>query len=187
MDVDDERLLRRIQQGDGESFGVLYERTREWLLSFVIVPRVGRDRADDVLAETYRTALTKVRGFEWRGTALLHWLASIAKNKCLESVRGSSRASAREEPLSEFFEPADQVPTREAEMIRLETLRALKERVEATLKELPPRYAEVLRLRLLEGRERAECAARLAVSVATFDVVLYRATKAFAKRWKEHA
>ena len=42
--------------------------------SCVIVPRVGRAAADDVLAETYRAALSKVSDFEWRGVGLLHWL-----------------------------------------------------------------------------------------------------------------
>jgi hypothetical protein len=57
MSDDDRELLERIQQGDGESFGKLYDRTRGWLLSLVIVPRVGRADAEDVLAETYRVAL----------------------------------------------------------------------------------------------------------------------------------
>lgn len=69
-------------------------------------------------------------------------------------------------------------------MIRLETLRALGGRVTGALATLPPRYAETLRLRLLEGRPRLECAGLLAVSPATFDVLLHRATKAFAKAWR---
>lgn len=179
---DDERLLERIKAGDGESFGTLYDRTRPWLLSFVIVPRVGARDAEDVLAETYRTALQKIGEFEWRGVSLLHWLSSIAKRKALERVRRAAREEGVEE-LVELLDPPDDVPTAEAEMIRVETLRRLKARVKETLSSLPPRYAEALRLRLLEGRERSDCAGRLAVSIGTFDVVLYRATRAFAKSW----
>jgi hypothetical protein len=32
MESDDRELLERIQKGDGESFGVLFDRTHRWLL-----------------------------------------------------------------------------------------------------------------------------------------------------------
>jgi RNA polymerase sigma-70 factor (ECF subfamily) len=180
---DDGRLLARIREGDGESFGVLYDRTRRWLLAFVILPRVGPDAAEDVLSETFRTAWDRIGDFEWRGTGLLHWLSAIAKRKSLEHGRRRRRdaGGAGEPPL--LFDPPDGAPTAEAEMIRIETLRALGGRVTETLAALPPRYAEALRLRLLEAKPRLECAGLLAVSPATFDVLLHRASKAFAKRW----
>ena len=43
---DDERLLSRIREGDGESFGVLYDRTRGFLLSCVILPAAYVDTPD---------------------------------------------------------------------------------------------------------------------------------------------
>lgn len=184
-DDDDGRLLARIQRGDAESFGVLVDRTRRWLLTFVILPRVGPEGAEDVLAETFRTAWDRIGAFEWRGTSLLHWLSSIAKRKALEHGRRSRRDAAREEALPEFFDPPDGALTAEAEMIRLETLRALGGRVTRTLAALPPRYAEALRLRLLEGRPRLECAGLLTVSPPTFDVLLHRAARAFAKAWRD--
>lgn len=184
MDDDDERLLAKIREGDGESFGILYDRTRDWLLTFVVRPRVGLADADDVLAETYRTALEKVRGFEWRGVGLLHWLASIARRKALERVRTRSRGALREEDDACLVDLPDASPSAEAAMIAAEAHTATRERVETTLAGLTPRYSEALRLRLLEGRERRECARALGVSAATFDVVLYRATRAFARRWK---
>jgi len=158
MSEDDRELLERIQRGDGESFGKLYDRTRGWLLSLVIVPRVGRADAEDVLAETFRVALEHVR-----------------------------RRGPRLDPLEDLpsmLDVPDDAPTAEAEMIRKETLLHLRERVSRTLAGLHPRYAEALRLRLLEGRARQECAERLSVATATFDVILYRATRAFAREWE---
>lgn len=182
MDDDDQRLLERIQQGDGESFGVLYDRTWRWLLSCVVTPRVGPAAAEDVLAETYRTALDRISSFEWRGAGLLHWLAAIARRKCLERLRKDGRAEQKA-ALEELEALPDPAPSAEAEMIRMETLRHLSERVRVVLGALNPRYAEVLRIRLLEGVPRAECAVRLGVTPATFDVVLHRAARAFAKAW----
>jgi DNA-directed RNA polymerase specialized sigma24 family protein len=43
------------------------------------------------------------------------------------------------------------------------------------------RYAMALRMRLVEDRDREECAAALGVTLGNFDVILHRATKAFRK------
>lgn len=185
MDEDDRTLLGRIQDGDGESFGVLYDRTRGWLLSCVILPRVGPADAEDVLSETYRTALEKVSGFEWRGAGLLHWLAAIAKRKALERVRKRSSLERALEDIPSLLDVPDDVPTAEADVIAREALAGLRSRVAETLTRIPPRYAEALRLRLLEGRPREACADALAVTPSTFDVVLHRATRAFARKWRE--
>ena len=185
MDEDDERLLERIQQGDGESFGVLYDRTWRWLLSCVVTPRVGPAAAEDVVAETYRTALERIGSFEWRGTDLLHWLAAIARRKCLERLRKDGHPWAGEASPGELEALPDPAPSAEAEMIRVEALRNLSERVGVVLGALPPRYAGVLRMCFLEGVPRADCAASLGVSPSTFDVVLHRATRAFQREWEK--
>lgn len=149
MESDDRRLLEAIQKGDGESFGLLYDRTRRFLLFAVILPRVGRAAAEDVLSETYRTALDKISGFEWTGASLLNWLAAIARRKAQERTRRYAVDASREEPLPDFPDIADGAPTAEAEMIRVEALARTRERVESTLAAIPERYARALRLRLI--------------------------------------
>jgi RNA polymerase sigma-70 factor, ECF subfamily len=183
MRDDDRELLARIQQGDSESFGTLYDRTRNWLLSFVIVPRVGRAHAEEVLSETYLVALQKIHSFRWQGIGLLHWLATIARRKALEHGRRHGARDLALDDVPSLLELPDDVPTTEAEMIHEQTLGHLQSRVAETLGRLQPRYADVLRLRLLDNRPRTECAERLGVSVTTLDVVLYRATRAFAREW----
>ena len=183
MDSDDQGLLERIQNGDGESFAVLYDRTRRWLLTFVIRPRVGQADAEDVLAETFQFAAASIAQFRWKGVGLLHWLAAIARRKALEHARKRSRVPEALEELPALMDLPGDGPTAEAEMIRRETVQEVRERVGGTLGRLPPRYAEALRLRLLEERNRQQCADALGVSVATFDVILHRATRAFHREW----
>ncbi len=66
-----------------------------------------------------------------------------------------------------------------------EERRIAGERIAQTLATLHPRYAETIRLRLCEERPRADCAAALGVSVETFDVLLFRAVRAFRKAYGE--
>ena len=56
---------------------------------------------------------------------------------------------------------------------------------DATLSGLHPRYAEAIKLRLAEERPRTDCAVALGVSVETFDVLLFRAVRAFRKAFGE--
>jgi RNA polymerase sigma factor (sigma-70 family) len=184
MDSDDRELLEKIKQGHKGSFEELYKRTRGWLLSFVIIPRVGRAEAEDVLSETFYVAAREIRFFDWQGICLLHWLATIAKRKALEHARRKPPASESLDDVPTLLELPDEAPTAEAEMIRKETLLRLRERVDRTLSNLSPRYAEALRLRLMAGLGRQKCAESLSVSLPTFDVILFRASRAFAREWQ---
>ena len=55
--------------------------------------------------------------------------------------------------------------------------------VSVSLSRLNPRYAEALRMRLLEEQSREACAEHFGVSVATFDVLFHRACKAFREEY----
>lgn len=185
MDDDDARLLEGMRRGDGESARVLYDRTRGFLLDAVIRPRVGAAEAEDVLSETWVRAVEKLRAFEWRGIGLVHWLSAIARRAALERVRRVRREEAVPDLADLLGDVPDGAASAEAEMIALERIRRTRERVAETLAALPPRHAEALRLRLLEGRARVACAESLGVSVGAFDVLLHRAARGFARRWRE--
>ena len=56
-----------------------------------------------------------------------------------------------------------------------------RRQVQASLSKMNSRYADALRLRLIEDRSREECAETMGVTVGNFDVILHRAAKAFRK------
>ena len=51
--------------------------------------------------------------------------------------------------------------------------------IDRSLDKINPRYAQVLRLRLLQEETREVCAEKMGVTVNNFDVLLHRACKAF--------
>lgn len=185
MERDDARLLDGLRRGDEESARTLYERTRGFLLDAVIRPRVGEAEAEDVLSETWTRAVARVGDFEWRGIGLLHWLSAIARRTAQERARRVAREAPAPDLLELLSELPDDAPTAEAEMISEERTRLLRARVEETLASLPERHQTALRLRLLEGRGREECAAEIGCSKGAFDVLLHRATRGFARRFRE--
>jgi RNA polymerase sigma-70 factor (ECF subfamily) len=74
-----------------------------------------------------------------------------------------------------------EVEARDAATLERHDLAVARSRVESLLHRLHPRYAQAIRLRVLEERPRAEAAAELGVALGTFDVVLHRAMAALRK------
>src|SRR5205814_4068636 len=81
--------------------------------------------------------------------------------------------------------PAATADAADDALIAEEDRAGARARVAAVLARLPERYRDALRLRLLEERPREECARALGTTVATFDVLLHRAVKAFRKHDEE--
>ena len=58
-------------------------------------------------------------------------------------------------------------------------------RIDDALAKISERYQLAIRLRLIEELPREVCAERMQVTVSTFDVVFFRATRAFRKHYGE--
>lgn len=178
MSADDRerKALERLKRGDRSAIRVLYDLYAERLFRSVLMPLV-RDRAaaEDALRDTFLSALERADDFG--GDSALPWLATIARNKGLDLLRSrDARARLADRAAFESLPgPADP----ETIVAVLEEREQARARIEAILAEMNPRYARALRLRLVEERERADCAGRLGVSVGTFDVLLFRACKSF--------
>jgi RNA polymerase sigma-70 factor (ECF subfamily) len=181
------RLLGELRRGDRTAFSPLYRAFAQPLYARVLLPRLGdRQAAEDVLAETFRTMLEKLDQYDDRGGSIWSWLATVAANRARDvererarrgqALRGFALLSA---PLLEAQPPG---PGDDAgDGARLQAT------VTKVLDQLNPRYRRALTLRFLEDRPRVECAALLEVKVATFDVLLLRALRAFRERWQAAA
>lgn len=181
-------LWQRAVRGEVRAQDAIYRRHGPRLYREVLWP-VLRDatRAGDALCETFVAALPALHRFDPargrdEGSALWAWLAQIARRKALDELRRDQRVvrlrtALQDEACVQEDAPAALDPHRA--LVGAEAARERGARVEAVLATLHPRYALALRLRLLAGWEREACAEALEVKVATFDVVLHRAVKAF--------
>jgi RNA polymerase sigma factor (sigma-70 family) len=176
---DERSVVAKAAAGDRRAFEQIYRAYAPTLFSYVLVPMLGdRDDAQDCLRETFLSAYRHLGNFTWQDGGLYPWLKTMAKNKARDLLRASGRRQklrgAFEEHLGGAGAPEPKNPAEE-ELQRS----ALRVRIEAVLGELNPRYATVLKMRLLEDRPREECAAALDVKLGTLDVLLFRACKAF--------
>jgi RNA polymerase sigma-70 factor, ECF subfamily len=175
----------RARGGDREAIALLYRAFAARLYTRVLLPKLGfAAAAEDALAETWKSALERLPDYRDEGRSIYAWLSTIAASKAMDMHRGrarSSRVLASFEALIGPLRPSSPTPLRELESN--EELEAVRHATDAALERLNPRYREVLRMRFWEEASRQECAARLEVKEATFDVLLLRALRAFQREW----
>jgi RNA polymerase sigma-70 factor (ECF subfamily) len=187
LDLEEERrAIARAQAGDSRALERVLARHAEPLFSSLLLPRLGdRVQAEELLKDTFATALEKIGGFTWQGRSLFFWLRQIALHKLIDAARHRGRAQRLLTALAAEAELAAPPLGTDDVLIAEEDRRRALARIEETLARLPERYASAIRLRLIEERPRLECAASLGVEVGNFDVILFRALRAFRKEYGE--
>jgi RNA polymerase sigma-70 factor, ECF subfamily len=179
--AEERALVEGAQQGDQRAIRALYMLHANTVFRCAIMPLVrDRNLAEDLLADTFVRAIENLPRFRWQGKGLLPWLIRIGKNLCLDHLRKAGRTTAWPEG---FEQQIPDLSDSDAESLlgRAELSDVLRERIEACLTEVNPRYRRVLELRLIEKCNRQDAAAAMDVTVGTLDVLLFRACKSFRK------
>jgi len=178
---DEQALVERAMRGDPRAFERIYRHYAPSLFSYVLVPMLGdRDDAQDCVRETFISAHRALPRYEWRGTSIYPWLKTLAKNKARDLLRASGRRQRLRGAFSHHLDVfGDREPS--SPMEEVVQRQSMRTKIDAILDELNPRYARVLRLRLLEDRSREDCAELLDIKIGTLDVLLFRAVRAFRK------
>jgi RNA polymerase sigma-70 factor, ECF subfamily len=178
------RAIERAQAGDSSALEPVLVAHAEALYAQVILPRVGeRAAAEDLLRDTFVTAIEKIGAYRDQGRSVFFWLRQIALNKVIDLHRARGRTRRFLDALA--AETVGPAPAADDAYIAEEDRRGALARIETALAAIPERYARAIRLRLIDERPREECARELDVTVPTFDVTLFRAVRAFRKAYGE--
>lgn len=94
------RLIKRIQKGDADAFGQLYDRFHDPVYAYVLRQTGSPADAEDITAGVFLYVLEKIGGFTWRGAGFAAWLFRIARNDVLDYFRRQGK-NAREVTLTE--------------------------------------------------------------------------------------
>lgn len=174
MPAEDERSLhRRVLRGDARAWQALYDATFAALDTYVVWRCAGlRDLADDVLQETWLTAVRRIRDFDPDRGRFVAWLRGIAANV----VRAQLRRKPPE-PLVGDEHAARPDPSREQ--------REQAEQIARALARLPERYEAVLRAKYLDHLPVNVIAGDWGESPKAIESLLSRARQAFRAAYLE--
>jgi RNA polymerase sigma-70 factor (ECF subfamily) len=183
-DLTDSQVVQQFLDGDPRSFGELVDRYDKRLLNFVYRTVGDRERAQDLVQETFVRVYRHLHRFD-QTKKFSTWIYTIAGNLAKNELRNRSR-----NPLVLFQTikknwDADHRPLEwEDTKLRPDDLfrkRHLKELVENSVAQLPEHHRIVFVLRELEGKTYEEIADITGCNLGTVKSRLNRARNNFAR------
>ena len=172
--VQREELLRgAVLAGNENAWRTWYDESFDELLRYVRWRCGGRkDWADEIVQDTWLTAVRRIRRFDPRKGPFLAWLRGIAANLLRNELRRRRRAA-------KFLQSPDgQISESGAGDLDWEDRRR-QEEVAAALDALSEREEAVLRAKYLDGLSVAEIAAARGETPKAVESLLTRARQAF--------
>jgi len=151
-------LVELAQKGDGEAFGLLYERYVDTVYRYIYV-RVGKKQvAEDLTSETFVRALRSIDSFAWQGRDIAAWFVTIARNLVTDNAK--SARFRLEVTTADMLDADEHVDAPDIEVLQ----RMRDTRLIEAIRTLKPEQAECLVLRFFQGLSLAECAHVLGTS-----------------------
>jgi len=171
MQPDDDLLVKRVLEGDGESFRTLIAR-HTTMVRAVIFSMVGNSSSiDDLAQEAF------LRSFKYLGSLADRakfggWLCGITRRVCLDFLRSNRRAAIS---LDEIREAGADFPAKDADA-------RLKNEVHEAVMNMPEQLRQVVLMRYVDKHSYERMAELLGVSRATISSRLIHARKLLRER-----
>lgn len=93
-------LLGRVANGDRTAFSDVYRATSAKLLGIIKRILIRRDISEEVLQEVYVTVWERAGDFDPKRASPITWLATIARNRALDSARRRQMLSFEDAPAA---------------------------------------------------------------------------------------
>ncbi len=164
------QLVEAAQNGNVESFGVLYERYHSAMVALAYSMLGNRDFADDAAQETFAVACQKL-GTLRRRDKFAVWLASICRNTGRNILRSKRKTEA-----------GDFQKRTENENIEVHRRDLIREAVW----KLRPADRELIVMRYYDGFSQAQISNVLDISPSAVNGRLFRAKQKIAKYLKQN-
>lgn len=165
IDLDEFRLIRRVQEGDARAFEALYRshvgRVHAICRRLAGNPGVAEDWTQDVFVQVWE----KIGSYEGR-SRFSTWLYRLATNRAIDGLRADVRRSRRESPVEDaesWMEPGP--PPRPERTMDLE----------AAIASLPTAARMVFVLHDVEGYRHRDIAEMTGMAEGTSKSQLFRA------------
>ncbi len=180
MEVDDNQLILRAQQGDVMAFEQLVFRHDRKVLSLAAQYVTSADDAKDIYQEVFIRVYRGLKKFQFR-SEFSTWLHRVTVNVCLTH---RSRQKHRQHYVSLHEDPDGEDPHGVLQLQAEDSIAdqqahnaEISARVESALDMLSPQHRMVFTLRHFEGQKLKEIAAAMNCTEGTIKRYLFTATR----------
>lgn len=150
LNTSDETALVLAAQGDGEAFGVLYERYLGRIYTYIYYRTGNSEDAEDLTARVFFRAMRHIGNYRHRGLPFSAWLYRIAHNLVANWHRDNSRR--KEVPLDDTLMIRHQGDHPEHELVINEE----RNRLLQVIRNLPADRQQLLILKFVEHMSNAQ-------------------------------
>jgi RNA polymerase sigma-70 factor (ECF subfamily) len=171
MQQSDEHLFRLMRKGNRQAFAELYERREPALYRYAMYMCGSETIAEEVAHEVFVQLMSARTNFDDQRGSLEGWMFGVARNL----VRAALRKGRVEQPVDQPVEHdilGGLISSETSEMVR------------NAVRDLPPRYREVVVLCDLEERSYEDAARLIQCPVGTVRSRLHRARALLAAKLK---
>ena len=168
------RIVRLAQDGDGEAFGVLYDRHVDSVFRFIYYRVNDRALAEDFTSETFVRALRRIGTISYQGRDIGAWFVTIARNIVLDHLK--SARNRLEVTTADTVESREYTPSTESSVLDLLT----SERLMAAVRELGEEQRECVLLRFMQGLSVNETAVAMGKNDGAIKALQHRAVRKLA-------
>ena len=180
--LSDEEAMQKFLEGDARAFDELVRRYQKPLLHFVYQKIGDREKAEDVVQDTFVRVYRHRKRFD-QSKKFSTWIYIITERLVKNELRLRSRhptvliSELRDESTERPWDWEDKAP-RPDEVYRRRYLRQL---VEEAIQELPQPSRQIFILRELRDKTYEEIGEIMGIAVGTVKSQLYRARVRFTK------
>jgi RNA polymerase sigma-70 factor (TIGR02952 family) len=169
------RLVALAQDGDGDAFGLLYDRYVDVVFRFIYYRVNDRALAEDFTSETFLRALRRISTISYQGRDIGAWFVTIARNIVLDHVK--SARHRLEITTADTIEGRDSVPSPEAAVLEGLSSTHLMNAVN----QLGEEQRDCVVLRFMQGFSVSETAAVMGKNDGAIKALQHRAVRKLAE------
>ncbi len=170
-------LVQRARDGDNEAFGQLYERSVDRVYRYIYFRVTDDATAEDLTSKVFLKALEGLPRFQAGKSPFIAWLYTIAHNAVIDFYRTKKQNA----PLDEITSLPASDPLPDEQYDSLFMARALRR----SLQRLTETQRDVVTMKLIDGMNTEEIAAKLGKSAGAVRALQMRALQALAKILKD--
>lgn len=175
----EKQLVERIIQKDRRALLAVYKTYKKSILFFVRRQINDSARAEEIVQDVFYDFIEHIRDFRGE-SSIKTFLFSIARHKVIDEIRKKKIKKVLFSALPTYVVEGLERVFIDDEVEKHE----LAERIERAFKKLPNDYELVLRLKYVEGSRVNAIARRLRMSFKATESLLYRARRAFIKKYE---